>query len=115
MIFLPKLHSTRIFINLHIKMTILTQNYSSALIELLCQFIHIYIYMLSKPKSSKIKQPILIKHYILSDLTNYSNTFINSFKSNPYTFYNIYHIYNFTFQFQSNYNLFKNKKTCKKI
>ena len=39
--------------------------------------------MLSKPKSSKIKQPNLIQHYILSDSTNYSNTFIKSFKSKP--------------------------------
>jgi len=78
-IFLPKLHSTHIFINLYIKMTILTRNYWSTLIDLLCHFIHLYIYMLSKPKSPKINQPILNKHYILSDSTNYSNTFINSF------------------------------------
>jgi len=67
----PTFHSTHNFINLHITLTVFVQNYSSTLIESLSYYVNLYICMISKPKSSKIKQPILIKHYIWIDSTNY--------------------------------------------
>jgi len=54
--FWTKIYSTYNFINLHIQLTTLTH---------ICSL---------NQSSSKIKQPILIKHHILCNLTNCSNT-----------------------------------------
>jgi len=71
--------------------------------------------LISKPKSFKIKPPIPIKHFIWINPTNYSNNSITHSIPNSYIFYNIYYIYAFTFQSQTNPNLLKTKKSYKKI
>ena len=60
----PTFHSIQKFINLHITLTLRAHNYTSTLIKSLSYYVNIYIYMISKSKLFKIKQPILIKHFI---------------------------------------------------
>jgi len=74
-------HLTHNFIKLHITLAVPAHHHTNTFIESLSYYVNLYIYMISKPKSFKIRQSIIIKHFILINSTNYSNISINSFNS----------------------------------
>jgi len=77
-----KFHLTHNFIKLYITLIVPDKHYTNTLIKSISYYVKsIHIYLISKSKSFKIKQPILIKHFIWINSTNYSNTFNNSFNS----------------------------------